>query len=317
MIQYRYRGVSAGGSLVYWQTTSPDPTGASAPEAVTNVVQLNMPFVQLSDASAGKSWHTLLDVDFTGLADQTFSADGSVSLGGAPFSVVNVANAEVGRTMGILNGYGLRTCRGVEGGSVYWNRYGAPMLVWDMPAQVVNGVPVRCAAKTSATADTGSSWRGSGIMLAYPGSAALDQYCHITTRCSRGDVSQLQICGEAYVQGASHIPQSQPVAWGSSAMMVDWTWDIFGLDYPEGIGFATRKYSTWGQSANGQYTDLNTVDRFAWFPIVSPTNQPGVATPALSSPAVFQANNWKLCLLGRDNSTPQAYVEAVKFEAYY
>jgi hypothetical protein len=53
MMQYRYQGVSAGGSVVTWQTTAPDPTGTLAPEAVTNVVQTNIPVVLAGDVGGG------------------------------------------------------------------------------------------------------------------------------------------------------------------------------------------------------------------------------------------------------------------------
>lgn len=314
MMQYRYQGVSAGGSIVTWQTAAPDPTGALAPELVSNVVQTNIPVLQAGDVVGGKSWHTELSVDFTALTTQTFGADGSISLGGALFSVVNLANLEPTRTMGILNGSGLRTARSSTGNSNSAD-YTWPMLTWDMPVSVVNGVPVRCAILTSATADAEYSWRGVGMMLAYPSTSTASRSSIAVNRCSRGDVAQLQICGREYACNTDHSPTSQPTQWGSSGMMADWTWDVAGIDCPEGVGYGTRKYTTWGQNSLGQYADLNKANRFAWFPTVAPVNAYG--GPPQADAAMFQAENWKLCLLGTDNAAPQAYIRAVKFEAYY
>lgn len=312
MIQYRYRGVSAGGSLVYWQTTSPDPTGASAPEAVTNVVQLNMPFVQLSDTSTGKTWHTLLDTDFTAQATVSSFSDGAVTIGGQTWTVANMANAYAGRTMGILNGSGLRTCR--DNGSQQWYYHEWPLIRWQLPPQVVNGVPLRVAVQGGG-ADTDYSWRGSMVALAYPSAATYSRYCIGTARTTRGDVPQLQVTAEMRAEGGQHAPASQPTVWGTTGMMPDWTFDLYGLDFPEGVGYGTRTYSTWGQSTAGHRTDLGKMSKFAWFPIIPPVNVYGSVSQA--NPAMFQAENWCVCLMGSDNGTPQDYVRSIKVEAYY
>jgi len=88
--QYVNKATLNGTSTVYWTTTgAPDTTGAQSGYSPGNLTNIGVDYTTSVSATSTsgsvvsqRSWRTVYDVDFSTLPTQTFSGNGSVTIGG-------------------------------------------------------------------------------------------------------------------------------------------------------------------------------------------------------------------------------------------
>jgi hypothetical protein len=153
---------SVTGGLYTWQAAAVDHlgTGYPGPNSPTHVLQISPEYWHGDPGPGGAAyaaqWHDLVNTDFTAQPDQTFSADGDVTVDGLVWTVRNYAGRIATSTFTIKNGatYGLKlpSTTTALNGSTPAGQGSTPELFHKLVnnplfANLTKQTPLRCVAR--------------------------------------------------------------------------------------------------------------------------------------------------------------------------
>jgi len=251
-----------------------------------------------SASTAGPSWQTLLDVDFTNEANQTLSTDTTFSIGGWTWTKGNSANDVT--AMSLQNGVGLVCCPSAGLDHLYTGE--APNIhislsdMFDSPTDLVADTPIRAMVRGYSKTIGAASANCIGVVLEYD---AAGYACACGTR---------YFYQTAAVGGQAFLKHDGAVETLFATSSIITTYDCPAIWMPDGISGMSLRYGR-GLWDSGW-------PEIPWFAGWSPENErwqdeswPGVGIP----------RNWQLAVGAATQAQNAGYewvIQNVRFDAY-